>query len=167
MSDDKSRYKETLGLSDETEMVHIYVGEKHAEQWKQEADKNNFSSRSKYLYQLIQEARAFRQRDAPGPRQADNRIQELEDKVDRLEEQLEQEQQGSGQLEIDDVDFLTRFLSTEYKPLIQLLQEIVESGALNDLLRKRVEDQLYFLASQDKVQYERGWGWKLADRGDD
>lgn len=49
-------------------MARMYVDEDHAEEWKQEADKNDFSSPSNYLYQLIQEARAHRQRDAPGPR---------------------------------------------------------------------------------------------------
>lgn len=59
----------------------------------------------------------------------------------------ETERKSSGRTEIDDVDFLTKFLTDQYKGLAELLQEIVESGVLNDLVRKRVEDKLYFLAS--------------------
>lgn len=63
MSNEKSRYKETMGLSDQTTMVHIYADEDDAQDWKDEAKDNNFSSRSKYLYHLIQEARAYRQHE--------------------------------------------------------------------------------------------------------
>lgn len=164
MTDDKQRYKETMGLADETAMVHVYAPEDEAEEWKEDADEQHFSSRSKYLYALIQEARAYRQHDIGGPQQADNRISELETEVERLEEKLEQERQSRGQLKITDAEFLKRFLTDQYKPLAELLQEIVESGALNDLIRKQVEDELYFLAAQNEVQYERGWGWKLADK---
>jgi hypothetical protein len=51
--------------------------------------------------------------------------------------------------------------------LDDLLREIVESGVLDDLIRKRVEDKLYFLASQNRVEYKKGWGWKISNGGDD
>lgn len=143
--------------------MFVYPAIDDKEQWEDEADNNGFNSLSKYVYALVQEARAYRQHEMGGPRQAEQRIEKLETEVERLEQQLERERQGSGQVELDDIDFLQRFLTTNYKQLDQLLREIVESGVLNDVIRKRVEDELYFLAAQNEVQYKRGWGWKLAD----
>jgi hypothetical protein len=37
---------------------------------------------------------------------------------------------------------------------------------LGTQLRTPVEDELYDLASQDRVEYERGHGWRLTDGGD-
>ena len=48
--------------------------------------------------------------------------------------------------------------------LPELLQEIVESGALDELIRERIEHELYVLAGQDKIGYEPDSGWKLARR---
>lgn len=99
--------------------------------------------------------------------QHDQKITKLQSRIDQLEAQLERNQKkSSGTTQIDDADFVKQFLSTEYRTLRKILKELVESGALDNLVRKRVEDQLYFLASQDMVEYERGWGWKLAEEGD-
>lgn len=69
--------------------------------------------------------------------------------------------------EINDIDFLEQFLSAEYQTLPEILQEIVESGALDNLIRKPIEDELYYLASQDRVEYERGHSWRLTEGGDE
>ncbi|WP_247008780.1 hypothetical protein [Halorientalis litorea] len=64
MSDEEPQQTEwetEVGLSEETTYVAIYPSRKHAEKWMQEAEEQGYGSRSKYLYELIQEARAARQ----------------------------------------------------------------------------------------------------------
>lgn len=130
--------------------------------WSEEAAAEGFTSRSKYLYTLIQEARAYRQHGLFADQDSEQRIDELETQVEALEQQVERERRKqSGRIIVDDPLFLERFLAETYTPLSELLRSIVESGALNDLLRKRVEDQLYVLAAQDRVEYEPGGGWRL------
>ncbi len=64
MSDEEPQQTEwetEVGLSEETTYVAIYPSRKHAEEWMEEAEEQGYGSRSKYLYELIQEARAARQ----------------------------------------------------------------------------------------------------------
>lgn len=97
-------------------------------------------------------------------RSSEDRIEELETEVELLENRLEREQWKRGaRVEVDDARFLERYLEDTYKTQSELLQEIVESGALDDLIRKRIEDELYVMAGKDQVEYEPGWGWKLTD----
>lgn len=170
MTDDEDQptWAANTGLAEDTERVFTYPPTEVKNEWEQAADEQGFSSLSKYVYHRVEEARAYRANDVRGPQQAEQRIQELQTEVERLREQFEKEQQKSGgRPAIDDIDFLEKFLTGNYQPLEEILQQIVESGVLNELIRKRVEDQLYFLAGQDRVTYERGWGWKLTDNGGD
>jgi ABC-type uncharacterized transport system permease subunit len=66
-------------------------------------------------------------------------------------------------ISLDPATLKQEVLSENYQSLEDILREIVESGALDEMLRQPVENQLYYLAAQDKVEYERGWGWKLAE----
>ncbi|QIB75306.1 hypothetical protein G3I44_14030 [Halogeometricum borinquense] len=164
MSEDKPQYKQSMGLAAETALVHIMPSEELAETWKQEAKDNGFSSRSKYLFVLIEEARRFRDHELANPSRAEHRIDELQAEIEQLEQKLQKTQQAaSGSVTVDDPEFVKQFLTENYQELPAVVQRVVESGALNDLLRKPVEDQLYYLATQGEVEYERGWGWKLAE----
>ncbi|WP_207587202.1 hypothetical protein [Halomontanus rarus] len=166
MADDteKAQWQQTSGFAADSTRVTLVVDENTAEQWSTEADEHGYSSRNKYLYDLIQEAQAYRDHDIPGPRHANRRIQELEEEIDRLKDRLQREQQKhGGRPAIDDIDFLEEFLTDQFQPLHEILQAIVESGALNDLIRKRVEDQLYYLAAENRVEYNRVHGWKRVD----
>jgi hypothetical protein len=58
-------------------------------------------------------------------------------------------------------------LTQQYQSLEEVIRGIIESGMLDDALRTPVENQLYFLAAQDLVEYERGWGWKLVNGGEE
>jgi len=166
--DSDSGWQAQTNVANDTVRVPIVCKEHDRETWDQEATDQGYRNRSRYLYHLIQEARAYRDNEIRGPAHAEQRIQELQSEVEQLRSQLEQERKKSGgRPAIDDIDFLERFLADNYKSLEQILQEIVESGVLNDLIRKRVEDQLYFMASRDEVAFERGWGWKLADGSGD
>ena len=54
-------WKENMGMSQDTGLVKIYAPMSHKETWQQEADEKNYESTSKYLHELIQEARAIRE----------------------------------------------------------------------------------------------------------
>ncbi|SER27459.1 hypothetical protein SAMN04489841_3506 [Natrinema salaciae] len=96
-------------------------------------------------------------------RSSEERIEELETEVELLENRLEREQvKRSARVEVDDARFLERYLEDTYKTQSELLQEIVESGAMDDLIRKRIEDELYVMAGKGQVEYEPGWGWRLS-----
>jgi len=162
-----SGWKDSTNLPESTEKVTLYCSEDDKEEWSQEVEEKGYKSRSKYLYELIQEARAYREQGFLAHHESEEKIEELKQKIKHLENRVEnQEKQSSGRTQVDDFDFLEKFLGDTYKPLNQILREIVESGALDDLIRSRVEDQLYFLAQQDRVEFERGHGWKLKDGGD-
>ncbi len=166
-AEEKAQWKETGGFAADTERVTFTVKQDLLAEWKDEAETDGFDNRSDYLRTLIAEARAYRNNDVRDPSTAEQRIQQLQSEIDRLETRLEQEQrEGSGRVSFDDPRFITRFLTEDYRPLSEILQDIVESGALNDLVRQPVEDQLYYLAQEDNVEYERGWGWKHTNGGD-
>lgn len=167
MSEEKTQWKKTSGLAKDSTVAQIVCTEDDLDKWDEEAEQQGYSSRSKYLYELILEARSIREDGFLGPQRNQEKVDQLQARIDTLEDQLENAQRKSGgRVEIDDIDFLEKFLADEFKPLDQLLREIVESGVLDDLLRKRVEDQLYFLASQGRVEFKQGFGWKLQNGGD-
>ena len=112
---------------------------------------------------MIQEARAYRKHGVFADRSREDRIEELEAQVASLEGELKWERlKRGGRIEVDDFAFLERYLEGSYQTLPELLQEIVESSALDGLIRERIEHELYVLAGQDKIEYERDSGWKLA-----
>jgi hypothetical protein len=167
MPDDKDQRKQTAGLATDSTVAQIVCKEPDKEEWDQEAEEQGYRSTSKYLYELVQEARAYRQQGYLAHHQSEEGIADLKSQIEKLETRLERERKKeSTTTKIDDIDFLEQFLSTEYQTLPEILQEIVESAALDNLIRKPVEDELYYLASQDRVEYERGHGWRLVDGGD-
>ncbi|MFU1780190.1 hypothetical protein ACM16X_02285 [Haloarcula japonica] len=155
-------------LSDDRCAVQIYPEEDVAEQWEDEADDADLSL-SRYLQNLIHEARSYREYGLIDTGESSQkRVQELEEEVERLERRLEQKEAESK----DSVTFSPETLKKEvltgqYQSLEDLLRKIVESGILDDALRQPVENQLYFLAAEDEVDYERGFGWKLSDGGEE
>ena len=168
MSDDKDQWKQTSGLAADSTVAQIVCKEPDKEEWDVEAEEKGYRSTSKYLYELVQEARAYRQQGYLAHHRSEEKIAELKTQIQELETQLEREQtQESTTTELADIEFLEKVLSTEYQTLPEILRAIVESGELDRQIRKPVEDELYYLASQDRVEYERGHGWRLVDRGDD
>ena len=161
------KWKKTAGLPESTTRVPIYCDESHKEEWKEEAEEKGYNSMSKYLYELVQEARPYREEGFLSHHQSRKRIAELQEEVDELRDKLEKEEQTNATGEIDEVDFLERFLTHKYQPLNSILEDIAESGVLDDVIRKPVEDQLFYLAQQDRVEYKRGHGWKLKEGGDE
>lgn len=68
---------------------------------------------------------------------------------------------------IDDAAFLKQFLTEEYQTFDEVLCKAVESDTVDELLREPVEDELYFLAAREEIEFKHGHGWRLADGGDE
>jgi len=156
-------WKENMGMSQDTGLVKIYAPMSHKKTWQQEADEKNYKSTSKYLHELIQEARAIRDEGFLAPQDSDQEVQRLKKKIEELEDRLAKaRQQNRESVTIDDAAFLKQFLTHEYQTFDEVLQKIVESDTVDELLRGPVEDELYFLAAREEVEFEHGHGWRLA-----
>jgi len=156
-------WKENMGMSQDTGLVKIYVPMSHKDTWQQEADEKNYKSTSKYLHELIQEARAIREEGFLAPQDSDQEVQRLKKKIEELEDRLtEANQQSRDSVMIDDSAFLKQFLTEDYQTFDEILQKVIESDTLDELLREPVEDELYFLAAREEVEFEHGHGWRLA-----
>lgn len=160
--ENKKQWKETGGFAEDSEVAQVVCKEEDLEKWDEEAEQAGLS-RSKYLYKLIQEGRAYRKHGAMRSGGEQKRIHELKEKVAELEQRLEEKKSESSAAISFEPDTLRSVLSDQYQELDEILRRIVESGVMDEALRQPVENQLYFLAAQDEVKYERGWGWKLAD----
>ncbi len=158
-------WEDNLGLADDTTKVSIYCNVEDKETWTEEAEKQG-RSRSTYLYELIQEARAYRQAGFLGWEESQERIEGLESEVERLEEKVNKEKSVS-KTKLRNPEPVTRHLSTKYKTLNDIVQEFVEQKDLETVLRPAIEDTLYVLAERDVVEYQRGHGWRLTERGDE
>lgn len=163
MEDDKQQWKQTSRFAGDTEIAQIVCKQDDLDQWDKEADRNG-RSRSRYLYSLIQEARAYREHGLTNSTGDEKRVQELEDEVEQLRNRLDEKESGSSEaVNLEPQTLKQDVLTENYQSLEEVLRTIVEAGLLDDLLREPVEKQLYFLAAQDQIEYERGWGWKLPE----
>jgi len=161
---DRPQWEESMGLAEGSTQITLTCSKKEREIWSEEAAKEGFSSRSKYLYILIQEARVYRQHGMLADRSREERIEELEAQVEAMKRQLENEQgQPRFRTELSDPEYLELFLEETYKTLSEILEEVVECGVLDNRVRKEIESGLYVMAGKDQVEYEPGWGWKLTD----
>ena len=156
-------WKENMGMSQDTGLVKIYVPMSHKETWQQEADEKNYKSTSKYLHELIQEARAIRDEGFLTPQGSDQEVQRLKKKIEELEDRLAQaKQQNRESVTMDDAAFLKQVLTEEYQTFDEVLQKVAGSDTADELLREPIEDELYFLAAREEVQFKHGHGWRLA-----
>ena len=166
MTDGESQqcdWEEGVGLSEETTYVALYPSRKHAEQWMEEADEQGYGSRSKYLYELIQEARAARQEGFLAYSQNESKVEELQLKVEQLQDELENAHNSEpGEIDIAHEEFVSAFLTDRYQPLEDVFRQVNDSGVLTGIIKDAVEEQLFDLAEEGKVEYKQGYGWRLA-----
>ena len=133
-------WKENMGMSQDTGLVKIYAPMSHKETWQQEANEKNYKSTSKYLHELIQEARAIREEGFLAPQGSDQEVQRLKQKIEELEDRLAQtKQQKRDFVTIEDAAFLKQFLTEEYQTFDEVLQKVVESDTVDELLQEPIE----------------------------
>jgi len=81
-------WEDNLGLADDTTKVSLYCDIEDKEAWTEEAEEQG-RSRSVYLDELIQEARAYQQAGFLGWEDSQERIDGLESEVERLNTKLD------------------------------------------------------------------------------
>jgi len=152
-------------LSENRCEVDIYPEKELKQKWVDEAEDQDLSL-SRYLQNLIHEARSYREHGLAVEQGGGNhrQLQELREEIETLEQRLEEkESESSEAVSFDPSTLKNEVLTENFQSLEEVLRTIIESGILDDALRQPVENQLYFLAAQDEVEYKRGWGWKLTD----
>ena len=148
-------------LADDTVQITIYPKQQKKQQW--EHEKPDAQSLSQYVVTKVDQARADEQVGRTGDTA---QTQELEAEIDRLETALERERQRrTGRQGFEDPELGKRFLTPHAQGLEDILQQIVESGCLDQFIRQPVEDTLYFLAQQHEVEFSRDktTGWRLTE----
>jgi len=165
-------WRSTAGVADSTDKIQVYTAQKLKDELQEEAEEEGLSI-SSYVEKLVQEARVYRSEGMPGSEGVlrdendEQSITELQQEIEQLNQRLdEQKSESSEGINFDPATLKQQVLTENYQSLEEILRKIVEGGVLDNLLRQPVENQLYFLAAQDEVEYERGWGWKLADGGE-
>jgi hypothetical protein len=83
-----------------------------------------------------------------------------------LEQARSQQPDAGGAVSILEDGQVKQVLSYRTKTLEELLRELIENTAVDQLIRKPVETRLYELAADGQVEFQRGNGWRLVDGGD-
>ncbi|MFC6786394.1 hypothetical protein ACFQFH_10965 [Halobaculum halobium] len=159
-SDDEQSYQT---LHENTTRAELFPAKQHKEEWWEEAEHEG-ASLSGYLYELIQEARMYRDSGAPFIQTQDQTVKQLQNKIDGLQAQLENARQASGgrtHLSIDDL--VTRVLDQQYQSLDELTERITASDDVAQHLQRQIENRLYALAENGRVEFQRGHGWRLKE----
>lgn len=150
-------------LDDETTKAQLYPHEDHKDEWQEEAETVG-QSLSQYLYDLIQEARAYREGDMPIITSEDERVQELESRIEELQNELDQARQRhqtGSKLSISDL--VEQELSEQYKTVDEVLDDVKASDQVTQHLRRQIEEQLYGLTEDGKAEFQRGHGWRISE----
>lgn len=135
-----------------TERVSIYCIVSDKDQWTIEAEKSGYSSRSEYLYELVQESRRYRAKGFLS-----------REEIQRLEAELENEANQGRELiqSLENPEMMKRILSSQYQPLAEIVDSLLTHDAVAVDARDPVERALLQLARRDLVEYQRGHGWRL------
>ncbi|WP_233139098.1 hypothetical protein [Halorubrum salipaludis] len=148
-------------LHENTTRAELFPAKQHKEEWWEEAGHEG-SSLSRYLYDLIQEARMYRDSGAPFIQTQDQTVKQLQNKIDDLEDQLDDARQASdGRTHLSIDDLVTRVLDQKYQSLDELTERISASDDVAQHLQRQIENRLYTLAENGRVEFQRGHGWRL------
>lgn len=150
-------------LREETTRADVYCHEDHKEEWQEEAEHNG-QSLSRYLYDLIQEARSIRKGDVPVVASKDERVEELESRIEELQDELEQaraKQEAGTRLTIDDL--VEKELSHQCKTIDEIVADIKATDEVSEHLRRQIEERLYSLTEEGVAKFQRGHGWRLTE----
>ena len=148
-----------------TERVSIYCDASDKEQWTTEAEDAGYSSRSEYLFELIQESRRYRAKGFLSREQKQEEIRRLNSKVERLEAELENEaNRGQGLVQsLENPEMVKRVLSTKYQSLHGIVRSLLTLDTVTIDARDPVERALFQLAQRNGAEYRRGHGWRLTE----
>jgi TolA-binding protein len=161
---DKRTQDESESLT-ATARVSLYCTASEKEQWTTEAERAGYSSRSEYLFELIQESRRYRAKGFLSREQKQDEIRRLNSKIERLEAELENEaNQGRALIQsLENAELAKRVLSTQYQPLHDIVHSLLAHDAVAMDACDLVERALFQLAQRDEVEYQRGHGWRLTE----
>lgn len=158
----QTEWENEVGLSEETTYVAIHPSRKHAEEWMEEPEEQGYGSRSKYLYELIQEARAARQEGFLAYSQNELRVEELQLQVEQLRDDLKHARNSEpGEFDVEHEEFVTACLTDRYQEFETILKDVTGSGILTGIVKDAVEGQLFDMAEESKVEYKQGYGWRV------
>ena len=148
-----------------TSRVSIYCTSSDKERWTTEADDAGYSSRSEYLFELVQESRRYREKGFLSREQKQEEIRRLNSEIERLEAELENEANHGSELihSLENPEMVKRILSSQYQPLAVIVDALLTYDAVAVDARDPVERALFQLAQRDEVEYRRGYGWRLTE----
>jgi len=154
-------WKQNMGMSEDMALVKSYVPDQVKETWKEEADEQDVSL-SKYVAAKVEQARA--QQHVPQTSNTEE-VEKLQQRIAELEDQLDEararQPEASATVSILEDGAVKQNLSHRCKTLEELLRELVEDVAVDQLIREPVETRLYELAAEKEVEFQRGAGWRL------
>jgi hypothetical protein len=160
-------WKEQIGLADDSDKVIIYCKESHKNEWTKEADEKGYASRSKYLYELIMEARRAREQGLYDSPDGKGEEQELRERIKDLHDEISRLKSGSdGETGLVTPDLVLSELGNTYRTLDELVAAVVDSDQVEDQIQREVEDILYDLIDADRAEYQIGHGWRHAPESD-
>lgn len=148
-------------MREETVRSELYCHEDHKGEWKEEADQEGVTL-SRYLYDLIQEARSYRQGGLPVIASKDERVEELQSRIEELQDELDEtraQNQTGTRITVDDL--VDQELTGQCQTIDELLEDIKASDRVTQHLRRRLEDRLFSLAEEGRAEFQRGHGWRL------
>lgn len=158
-------WMQQLQLSKNTGYIQIYTDAKLKEKLEEEAEEQGCSV-SEIGAELLVEALAIREQ----PKRltaSNNEEDELREKVEQLEQQLEAEKQDTEiSLKFDEQDLKQHVLTENCQTLEEIKHEIAKQGFLDEAVLKPLENQLWKLVAADEVEYDRVHGWKLKEGGE-
>jgi hypothetical protein len=157
-----------MGVSEDTALVKSYIPQEVKDEWKEEAERHGLSL-SKYVAAKVEQCRAHDQTNTQGGENSE-KVRELKQRINELENQLEDARRKTpdrgGAVSILEDGQVKQVLSHRTKTLEELLRELIEDTAVDELVRKPVETRLYELAANGEVEFQRGAGWRLTQGGE-
>lgn len=159
MSENKEQHPTVESLTT-TERVSIYCDSDNKLRWTSEADAAGYSSRSEYLFELIQESRRYRAKGFLSREQKQEKISHLQSEIKRLEVELENESNQDQALTqtLANPELAKRVLSSKYQPLQEIVRLVLTEDSVEVTARDPVERALFQLAQTDDAEYQRGHG---------
>lgn len=160
-------WHDQAGLADETTSARIYPTRRQKKRW--ETEKPEELSLSRYIISLVEEARLERSNEAGDTDpESDKEKEQLKNRVQELEALLqEQTPEDDGDTIAVDQETVLQCVDSTPKQFHEILQQVIENTDIQKLLGDSVENQLYSLAENGDIRFNRrGGGWQIREEGD-